>query len=350
MILYRTPLLLSLIILLPATFFATQAKATVVATSADINLPQEHRWVSLSAVNNVVWAGSDDGYVALSMDAGNTFELSRLAADASLQQLHVRQLTVLDDHHGYALTSGEGARSGLYITRNGGFSWRPLYRGEQQEQLRCMAINPTGEAWILGDSQNEHWHVVRSNNGKHWNTSRSGFAKRTLPGEQASNTSDSCVRFENNTWLMGTQNAAVARIMFKEDNALRFQVSDTPLAGISAVWPLNPTTFLLAGGNATTSELYTYQQGEFNAVNTPAMHSAIEVLFQQGDKVFIGNQHGAYVSQLEQTMAGNAKWESILSNVLNNSEESIGARAFTCSSKHCWLLGTDNQLYQVNTP
>ncbi len=168
MILYRTPLLLTVMFLLPAVFFANQAKATTEVTKLGTHLPQEHQWVSLSAVNNVVWAGSDDGYVALSTDAGKTFELSRLAADASLQQLHVRQLTVLDDHHGYALTSGVGERSGLYITRNGGFSWRPLYRGDQQEQLRCMGINPTGEAWILGDSQNEHWHVVRSNNGKHW--------------------------------------------------------------------------------------------------------------------------------------------------------------------------------------
>lgn len=341
--LYRTPLLLTVIFLLPAVFFAPQTKASTVATKLDTNLPQSHQWVSLSAVNSVVWAGSNDGYVALSMDAGKTFELSRLAADASLQQLHVRQLTVLDDHHGYALTSGVGERSGLYITRNGGFSWRPLYRGDQQEQLRCMAINPTGEAWILGDSQNEHWHVVRSNNGKHWNTSRSGFSKRTLPGEQASNTSDSCVRFENNTWLMGTHNAAVARIMFKEDNALRFQVSDTPLAGISAVWPLNPTTFLIAGGHSNKSELYMYQQGEFSALNTPVMTSAIEVLFQQGSQIYIGNQHGAYASNLKQTIAGNAQWESIV----DASEASIGARAFTCSSEHCWLLGTNNQLYQI---
>lgn len=338
--LYRTPFTLTAAFFLPTVLITAIAEATTALTTKATNLPQDHQWVSLSTVNEVVWAGSNDGYVALSRDAGHSFELSRLSANASLQEIYVRQLVVIDDHHGYALTSGAGERSGLYITRNGGFSWRPLYQGEHHEQLRCMAINPDGESWILGDSQNEHWHVVRSNNGRHWNNSRSGFAKRTLPGEQASNTSDSCVRFKNNTWLMGTQKAATARIMHKEGSSLRFQVTDTPMAGVNAVWPVTSTIFILAGGNTNKSELYTYKQGEFNSISTPIMNAAIEVLFQQGDKVYIGNGNGAYMSSVEDVLNSTPRWHSIT--------ESIGARSFTCSDNHCWLLGTDNQLYKLN--
>lgn len=332
--LYRTPLNLTAVFLLPAVLLTATAEVTTT------NLSQEHQWVSLSAVNNVVWAGSNDGYVALSRDAGHSFEVSRLSANANLQELNIRQLIVIDDHHGYALTTGAGERSGLYITRNGGFSWRPLYQGEHHEQLRCMAINPDGEAWILGDSQNEHWHVVRSNNGRHWSSSRSGFAKRSLPGEQASNTSDSCVRFENNTWLMGTQNADIARIMHKQGSSLRFQVTDTPMVGVSAVWPLTSTTFILAGGNANKGELYAYNDGEFDELKAPAMTSTIEVLFKKGDRVYIGNSSGIFMSPVEDLLNGHPQWNSVF--------ESIGARSFTCSADQCWLLGSDNQLYKIN--
>lgn len=309
-------------------------------TSTAANLPQGQEWVSVSAINKVVWAGSIDGHVAISSDAGESFELSKLPTEAK-----VRQLIVLDDHHGYALTSGVGELSNLYVTRNGGFSWRPLYRGAHQEHLRCMAMNPDGEAWVLGDSLDEHWHVVRSNNGKHWNSTRSGFTKRPLPNEHSSNSSDSCVRFENNTWLMGTQNAEVARVMVKEGLSLRFQVLDTPLtagpaAGVSAVWPLSPTEFFVAGGSEEHAELYVYKGSEFSQIATPALSSAIQVLFQHGEKLYVGNEQAALVGKLSDARNGQVEWATAI--------EEIGVRGFSCGTEQCWLLGTDNQLHSIN--
>ncbi|RUO37131.1 hypothetical protein CWE15_11515 [Aliidiomarina taiwanensis] len=298
------------------------------------SLPADHTWVSVAAEGQVVWVGSDAGRVAHSVDSGETFELSELPNSAQ-----VRQLTVLDDLHGYALTSGVGRDSALFITRNGGFSWRPLYRGEGGERLRCMGMNPNRESWILGDTQNNSWHVVSSNNGRHWRSSRSGFTKRPLPDEQASNTSDSCMRFVNDTWLMGTQNAETARIMHKKASDLRFTVEDTPLAGVSAVWPLDSKLFLVAGGSQAKGELYLYREGVFTQLATPEFKRAIEVLYQAGETVFMGNGGGFYQAFLEDVLANKASWQPVL--------EGVGARGFTCTTEQCWLLGSDNQLHTV---
>src|SRR5690554_613841 len=296
------------------------------------NLPAGHNWVSVAAENKVVWVGSDAGRVAHSVDGGVSFELSELPNTA-----RVRQLVVLDDLHGYALTSGRGRDSALFITRNGGFSWRPLYQGEGNERLRCMGINLNRESWILGDTQNNSWHVVSSNNGRHWRSSRSGFTKRPLAGEQASNTSDACVRFENDTWLMGTQKAETARIMYKNVRDLRFTVVDTPLAGVHAVWPLDGAQFLIAGGNTQRGELFVYQQGAFSAVAIPEFGSALTVLYQAGDRVYLGNAEGVYQAALADVLSNKADWEPVVENT--------GARGFTCTTEQCWLLGSDNQLH-----
>lgn len=298
-------------------------------------LPEGHTWVSVAAEKDIVWVGSDAGRVAHSVDGGASFELSELPNTA-----RVRQLVVLDDLHGYALTSGVGRDSALFITRNGGFSWRPLYRGEGDERLRCMGMNPNRESWILGDTQNNSWHVVNTNNGRHWRSSRSGFTKRPLADEQASNTSDACLRFENDTWLMGTQNAETARIMYKKVSDLRFTVADTPLTGVGAVWPLDSDVFLIAGGSDAVGELYLYQQGAFQALTTPAFSSAIEVLYQAGDQVFMGNDDGFYQAYLADVLDSKANWQAV--------QTGVGARGFTCTTEQCWLLGSDNQLHPVN--
>lgn len=337
------PLSISLTSSISALFFFS--------ATAFAQLPTDQQWRTLAVKNDTIWLGSHQGQIARSNNAGRTFELSHLANNAP-----VRQLYAVDEHLGYALTTGLGQQSSLYITRNGGFSWRPVYQGSRQEQLACMAFNTTGEAWILGNSQEQNWHVVRSNNGRHWHSSRAGFTSRPLAHEQASTSSDNCLRFENNTWLMGTQSAAVARIMYKDNASLRFQVLDTPLsagegaigkvaAGVHAVWPLDHTEFLIAGGNAEQGELYYFNQENsasegFQAIQTPSFNQAIQVLYVHQNTVYIGNENAFFRSPLAQVQQNTAEWQLVL--------EGIGARSFSCNNNQCWLLGSDNQLHSIS--
>ncbi|WP_157957843.1 WD40/YVTN/BNR-like repeat-containing protein [Aliidiomarina celeris] len=303
---------------------------------AELILP-EGQWVSLSApTEHIIWLGSNNGVVALSTDGGQNFEL-QTPAGASNHPV-IRQISAQDDRHAYVLTSGRGELSRLYITRNAGFSWRRLYRGNGDEQLRCFAMIPDGEAWILADTLHDNWHVVRSSNGTHWISSRSGFSERPQHAEQASNDSQSCARFENDTWLMGTRNAEQARMIYKGRNSLRFQVENTPMAaglnaGIEAVWPYSESEFLLAGGSSERAQLLHVRRNSdtpFTAVPLPATYSsALKLLLHSGNQVMIGNAEGFHTS--EKPIENNEwNWQQI---------GNFGVQALSCYAEEaCWAL------------
>lgn len=336
------------------------------------NEQEEKRvWTSLAVNQNNLWIGNDQGEVLISDNAGQRFQISqpghlKLASNTAVT--HVQQLLILDALHGYALTADAQQGPTLYQTRNAGYSWRTVYQGSPLDELGCMAISPSQEAWILGTTQDEHWHAVRSNNGRNWVTSKSGFSDRPSAQEAASSLSTHCARYENNTWILGTQAGEQARILVKEGAALRFQVIETPIKagvdqdGVHAVWPLNKRDFLVAGGTDQQAALYKYQrQGfsrsleDFTTIATP-FKSRILFLVVYQQHVLIGNETGLYqlpLNELQQIKPGQTEqpdWQVIeLTEPNQGSEESQqGIRALECGISTCWALSADGQtLFQL---
>lgn len=257
-------------------------------------------WQSINAFDDqVIWLGSSRGDIARSTDAGETWELSRPVGSVSNHPIY--QIKAIDDRQAFVMSSGRGDASRLYRTRNGGYSWSQLHRGNGDEHLRCFALINDGEGWILGDTLNDEWHIVRSSNGRTWLRSRSGFSEPALPGEGAFNDSGSCVRFANDTWIMGTAQASTARVMIKSRSALRFNVIDTPLsagtgAGVTSVWPLNHSSFLVAGGafgrQDADPELYLYENDEFTELPKAPLNGPLTNLAKYQGGIIVANQSG----------------------------------------------------------
>lgn len=294
-------------------------------------------WSTVYAVNqDIVWLGNRDGYVAVTSDGGATWNITTPGGRTA--NLEIRQLKAFDDRHAYALSTGRGERSRLLMTRNGGFSWRQMYRGNGDEELRCFGLIPDGEAWVLGDTLNDNWHVVRSSNGNHWLASRSGFAERPLTGEAASNTGN-CTVFANNNWVMGTLNASTPRIMYKGRTALRFSVVDTPLtgglnSGIHSVFPLANRDFLIAGGgndDEAAPELFRYQSGSFTQLTSPPISGALTQMTVSGDAIVAGNPQGLYFSR-----DFGDSWSQVSGS---------GAISLSClNDGACWFIDADHEL------
>jgi len=303
--------------------------AIPVIAGAEVNLPTDYEWTAISVVSeNTWWVGNASGYILATEDNGTTFQKSKPTGETN--PLHVRQIYALDERRAFMLTMGQGSNSRLYTTRNQGFSWQRLYRGKGDEQLRCFAMIPDGEAWIFADALYDNWHVIRSSNGRHWLDSRNGFAGSVQPGEQLSHNSDQCARFENNTWAAGTYHAPVARLIYKSRNALRFNVVDTPLtgganAGIHAVWPLSENNIVMAGGHAEAPELYQFNNGDFTELSAPTTEGPLTTLFVSNDNLYSGNENGLWHS---------ANW----GETWNVATES-GVKAFDC--------GRDNSCYAL---
>ncbi|TRW49311.1 hypothetical protein FM042_00080 [Aliidiomarina halalkaliphila] len=310
------------------------------AAAENHGLPEGH-WSTVYAVNNdIIWVGNHDGQVAVSSNGGETWDISTPGGRTA--NLDIRQLKAFDDRHAFVLSTGRGERSRLLLTRNGGFSWRQMYRGNGDEELRCFALIPDGEGFVLGDTLDDNWHVVRSSNGNNWLASRSGFSERSLPSEAAS-ASGSCAVFANNTFLMGTLNGTTARIMHKGRTSLRFQVLDTPLsagqdAGVHAVYPLSQNDFLIAGGAAGSDarpELFRFTQGSFTQLPAPPLQGALTQMTAAGTVILAGNTSGFYRSA-----DFGEQWQSV------NDQGVVSISCFSDSS--CWYLDNNRQLNKLN--
>lgn len=273
------------------------AHASVNHIELPINDSGAH-WQAISSHDaGVIWLGSSDGHIARSDDAGESWNITRPAGSTALP---ISQIKAIDDRQAFALTYGQGTDSRLYHTRNGGFSWNRVYRANGNERLRCFDLIPDGEAWVLADGLNDNWHVVRSTNGRRWLDSRSGFDTRLQTGEGAFSDSGSCVRYDNNAWVMATAYASPARIAVKSTTALRFNVHNTPFTGanpaVTAAFPLSTSDILIAGGDLDDTEIeptiYRWRNREFETVNAPALDGLLTNLTVFNDALVVANQSG----------------------------------------------------------
>ena len=255
-------------------------------------------WQSISTEESaVIWLGSNTGHIARTEDAGQSWSITR---PAGTNALPITQIKAIDDRQAFALTYGSGSDSRLYHTRNGGFSWSRVHRANGNERLRCFDIMTNGEGWILADSLNNNWHVVRSTNGRRWLDSRSGFDSPVQPGQGAYSASGSCVRYANDTWAMGTAYASPARFAVKTTSGLRFNVHDTPITGanpaVTAIYPLAPNDVLLTGGDLdNTNEepvIYRWRNQDFELLTPPQLSGTLTYLLMFKDALIVGNESG----------------------------------------------------------
>lgn len=315
---------------------ATTAAATEVT---QLSLPADHSWQALAVPNTgTIWLGSSQGHVARSVDNSDDWDIFEPGGSGNV--LNVRQILALDERQAYALSTGRGERSRLMHTRNGGGRWDRLHRANGDEHLRCFDMIPDGEAWILGDTVNDNWHAVRSSSGSRWMGTRSGFARSALPSEGASDRGHQCVRFENDTWAMGTMGASTARLIYKSRNSLRFQVVDTPVSagsdsGIHAVYPMSTNNILVAGGR-DNPELFRYEGNDFSELSpTHLLEGALTVLKVVDGRLLTGNESGLLYSY---NMGED--WHEV---------DISGVTALSCptGTDACWAIDSAQQLQQI---
>lgn len=305
------------------------------ALAAESNELPTAPWSSIYVVDSdTIWLGSSEGQVAVSGDAGSNWNISTPGGRST--NLNIRQIIAYDARHAFILSSGRGERSRLVRSRNGGFSWSTLYRADGDEYLHCFDMIPDGEGWILGESRLDNWHVVRSSNSSNWISSRSGFAERSIIGESASEIGN-CVKYAENYWVMGTKDAAQARLIYKSGPALRFQVVNTPLTagsgnGIHSVAVIGARDFLIAGGPEDGApELYRYEQGEFTELLAPPVSGPLTLMTRAENWLIAGNESGLYKSN---NLGEN--WQSASAS---------GALAIACAdSENCWLITPQHEL------
>jgi photosystem II stability/assembly factor-like uncharacterized protein len=176
----------------------------------------------------VVWASGSNGVILRSLDEGQTWQRLRVTGGDALD---FRGIVALNATIAYVMSSGEGEKSHIYKTTDGGETWTLQYTDKRKEffldALKCVT---EWECVALGDPIDGKFLLLRTEDGQHWNPLPSDKMPKALPGEGAFAASNSSLLFGGPEILFGTGGGTVARIFHSNDSGRTWTAVETPMA------------------------------------------------------------------------------------------------------------------------
>src|SRR5229473_2387275 len=222
----------SLLILFSLIFgVSVQAQWWQVQTSGlDTNLrgvsaawmPVEKSWR-----RGVVWASGSKGVILKSVDEGKTWKRLHVAGGEALD---FRGIVAFNASAAYVMSSGEGEKSRIYKTADGGETWTLQYTDKRKEFfLDTIACLSETQCFALGDPLDGKFLLLNTTDGRHWNPLPTANMPAALPGEGAFAASNSCLLLSGEEIFFGTGGPA-ARVFRSPDSGRTWSAVETPIA------------------------------------------------------------------------------------------------------------------------
>ena len=212
-------LLASCVGMLPA-----QAPVITVQQSGVTSLLQA---VSVSAARpDVAWISGHRGTYAVTTDGGTTWTARVVPGRDSAE---FRDVHAIDARRAWLLSSGSGAKSGIFQTTDGGAKWTQVFANRDTAAFYdCMAFFDERRAFAFSDAVNGRMPIVRTGNGTNWSVG----AIPSQDGEGGFAASGSCAQATalGEAWI-GTGAAAKPRMLHSTDGARSWSAVEVPLVG-----------------------------------------------------------------------------------------------------------------------
>lgn len=183
----------------------------------------------------VVWASGSNGVILRSTNEGSANQGS------TWKQLNVpgggdldfRGIKAFDADTAYVMSSGDGDKSRIYKTIDGGKNWQLQYSDKRAGFfLDSLVCDSKTHCLALSDPVDGKFLVLSTDDGEHWKELPRDRMPAALPKEgafAASGTSIAiCDRGAN--IYFGTGGAAVARVFHSTDRGRSWTAVDTPIA------------------------------------------------------------------------------------------------------------------------
>jgi len=209
---------------------SVEAQSWQVQTSGvDTNL----RGLSVALVSNAkgvaamtVWASGSNGVILKSIDEGKTWQRLHVAGGEALD---FRGIVALNPSTAYVMSSGEGDKSRIYKTTDGGDTWALQYTDKRKEffldSIACLA---EAHCFALGDPLDGKFLLLATTDGEHWNPLPDVNMPAALPGEGAFAASNTCLLLSGEEIFFGTGGPA-ARVFHSLDSGRTWSVVETPI-------------------------------------------------------------------------------------------------------------------------
>jgi photosystem II stability/assembly factor-like uncharacterized protein len=200
----------------------------------------------------VVWASGSNGVILRSLDAGNTWQRLHVADGDALD---FRGIVAFNAATAYAMSSGEGEKSRIYKTTDGGETWKLQYTNKRKEFfLDSIACRSDTQCFALGDPIDGKFLLLNTTDGEHWNSLPSDKMPAALPNEGAFAASNTCVLLSGDEIFFGSGGPA-SRVFRSPDTGRTWTVSETPIAhgnassGIFSITGANGNNIVIVGGD-----------------------------------------------------------------------------------------------------
>ncbi len=180
----------------------------------------------------VVWASGSNGVILRSLDAGKTWRRLHVADGDALD---FRGIVAFNASTAYVMSSGEGEKSRLYKTTDGGETWKLQYTDKRKafflDAVYCISQK---ECAALGDPIDGRFVLLTTTDGERWNPLPSGNLPAALPGEGAFAASGTSLIYGGQEIAFGTGGARAARFFHSPDLGQTWTIVETPIASGTA--------------------------------------------------------------------------------------------------------------------
>jgi len=228
---------------------------TVQTSGIDTNL----RGVSVARLSEAkgvaafaVWASGSNGVILKSIDEGKTWKRLHVAGGDALD---FRGIVAFNSTTAYVMSSGEGEKSRIYKTTNGGETWNLQFTDKRKEFfLDSIACLSEAHCFALSDPIDGEFLILKTMDGEHWNALPSDHMPKALPGEGAFAASNTCFLLSGEKIFFGTGGPA-ARLFRSPDSGRIWTVVETPIArgnassGIFSIARGTGKKIVVAGGD-----------------------------------------------------------------------------------------------------
>jgi photosystem II stability/assembly factor-like uncharacterized protein len=174
-----------------------------------------------------VWASGSNGVILFSSDLGKTWYRLRVADGDSLD---FRSIVAFDSKRAYVMSSGNGDKSRIYETKDGGETWKLEFTGKNPS-LFLDALVCYSQCYALSDPVDGKFLLLSDHDNGTWSELPGEGMPAALPGEGAFAASGTSLALgTDGAMYFGTGGAKAARIFHSADYGKTWSVTDTPIA------------------------------------------------------------------------------------------------------------------------
>ena len=177
----------------------------------------------------VVWASGSNGVILRSSNDGGTWKQLSVAGGGDLD---FRDIAAFDADTAYVMSSGDGDKSRIYKTIDGGRTWKLQYSDKRPGFfLDSLVCESKTHCLALSDPVDGKFLVLSTDDGEHWEELPRAKMPAALPKEGAFAASGTTIAIcEDGDIYFGTGGGATARIFHSADRGRSWTAVDTPIA------------------------------------------------------------------------------------------------------------------------